>query len=271
MKWETLHHPDISLPVIRRKVGEELVTLLDQTAGMVLSAGACDFYGHCYPSRKAFHASVNRLRKKGLLIAPHTDGTLPELRLTDEAESLVPVYYWPDKLWSKPWNRWWYVLMFDVPERERLYRDQLREFLKRLRFGCLQQSVWVTPRDVRPEYDDLDHAANVDSIAHLFEARTVLGHGNQSVVREAWNFDRLKSFHTQYLAAADKNLSLLLAGNHGHADLIQLLRMDNLAYSQAMVTDPLLPDELLPSGYLGKEVWDRHQRIVSQITDQATN
>ncbi|VGO14918.1 hypothetical protein PDESU_03488 [Pontiella desulfatans] len=268
MKWEPFHHPDLSLPVVRRKVGQELATLLKDTGAMILSKGASDFYGHCYPNQEAFRKSIARLRKQGLVVTPHTDGTMPGLELTPEGEARLPAYYKPDKLWSKPWNHWWYVLVFDIPEKDRDYRNKLRAFLKTLRMGCLQQSVWITPRDIRPEYDDLDHAAAVDSIAHLFESKTVLGHGNQSVVLEAWDFDALQEIQNHYLAYAEKNLSLLEGNRFSPAELMQLLRMDNLAYSQAMTNDPLLPNELLPESYTGKQVFARHQALGKRIAEQ---
>lgn len=269
MKWIPFHHPDLSLPVVRRRAGDELITLLGGTAAMILSKGASEIYGHCYPSQRAFKASVSRLAKRGLLVTPHRDGSMPDLRLTPEAEALLPAYYTPEKQWNKPWNHWWYVLMFDVPEKDRPYRNQLRGFLKRLRFGCLQKSVWVTPRDIRPEYDDLDRAAAVDSVAHLLEAKTVLGHGNQSIVQEAWDFHGLRELHSHYVGYADKNLALLRGQRHSPNELMQLLRMDNLAYSQAMQNDPLLPDELIPQDYLGKDVHALHQAISNQVAASA--
>ena len=41
--------------------------------------------------------------------------------------------------------------------------------------GCLQKSVWVSPRDIRPEHDDLVKGIRVNFYAYLFEATTVLG------------------------------------------------------------------------------------------------
>ena len=268
MKWEAFHHPDLSLPVVRRKAGDELITLLAGTANLILSRGASDLYGNCYPNERAFQASISRLQKKGLIVTPHTDGTLPHLKLTPEGEARLPPYYAPHHYWSKKWNQWWYVLMFDVPEKERHYRNMLRSFLKMLRFGCLQKSVWVSPWDVRPEYDDLDRAAAVDSIAFLFEARTVLGHGNQTVVQEAWNFERLNEIQSRYLTFADKNSDRLLHGKFSDAELLQLLRIDNSAFTQAMSTDPLLPAELHPKNYLGSDVFTLHQSLTRQIADR---
>ena len=267
MKWEPFHHPDISLPVIRRKVGDELVTLLSGTAAMALPRGASEIYGNCYPNDRAYRASVARLKKKGLVATRKTGGRFPELRLTPEGEAALPAYCTPEKQWRKPWNRWWYILMFDVPETQRHYRNTLRAFLKRMRFGCLQKSVWVTPRDVRPEYDDLDRAAAVDNIAFLFEARTVLGYGNQSVVQEAWNMEHLNRIQEHYLAWAERQLETLHEGEHSTDELVQLLRLENLAYAQAMETDPLLPEELHPNAYRGPAVYRFHRRITAQITE----
>lgn len=45
----------------------------------------------------------------------------------------------------KRWDRKWRLVIFDIPEKERSFRDVLRQHLKNLRFYKLQQSVFVTP------------------------------------------------------------------------------------------------------------------------------
>ncbi len=268
MNWTPLHHPDISLPIIRRKASRELITLLAGTAELLLSGGRSSLYKGCYPNTHAFQSSVDRMRKQGLLTVSKSDGSLPELKLTPSAISSLPPYYAPEKLWNKRWNKWWYVLMFDVPEKNRSYRDTLRKFLKQMRCGCLQKSVWVTPRDIRPDYDDLNRAAAVDSVAFLFESRTVLGFGDQSVVREAWNFNKLNQLHESYIQFAEENLSKLQNENPVEEEVLQLLRMDNQAYSQAMLSDPLLPKELHPEEYIGMRVFQIHSKLSHQIAKQ---
>ena len=268
MNWATFHHPDISLPVIRRKAGRELITLLAGTTELLLSKGRNALYAGCYPNTQAFQASVARLKKQGLITVSKTDGSLPELKLTPSALSSLPPYYTPEKFWNKRWNRWWYVLMFDVPEKNRSYRDTLRKFLKQMRCGCLQKSVWVTPRDIRPDYEDLNKAASVDSVAFLFESRTVLGFGDQSVVREAWDFNKLYPIHESYIQFAKENLSRLKTEKPSNEEILQLLRMDNQAYTQAMLTDPLLPKELHPEEYIGTFVFKTHSELCRQAEKQ---
>jgi len=268
MKWVAFHHPDISLPVIRRKASRELITLLAGASELLVSGGRSVLYSGCYPNRQAFQASVSRLRKQGLITISKTDESLPELKLTPSAISTLPPYYTPEKFWNKRWNKWWYILMFDVPEKNRSYRDTLRKFLKKMRSGCLQKSVWITPVDIRPDYEDLNQVANVDNVAFLFESRTVLGFGDQSVVQEAWDFTKLYRIHELYLQFSEENLSKLKSGNPSNEEILQLLRINNQAYAQAMFTDPLLPKELHPDEYLGTLVFHAHSELCRQAGKQ---
>lgn len=45
----------------------------------------------------------------------------------------------------KKWDGKWRIVMFDIPEKDRLFRDVLRRHLKTLKFGKLQHSVFVSP------------------------------------------------------------------------------------------------------------------------------
>lgn len=49
----------------------------------------------------------------------------------------------------KKWDGLWRIIIFDVPETHRRFRDALRKIIK-IGFVPLQQSVWLTPYDVIP-------------------------------------------------------------------------------------------------------------------------
>ena len=53
------------------------------------------------------------------------------------------------------WDKKWRVIIFDVAEDKRKYRDFLRRELKWLGFLELQKSVWIFPFDVEKELRDL--------------------------------------------------------------------------------------------------------------------
>lgn len=46
------------------------------------------------------------------------------------------------------WDGAWRILLFDIPENKRKYRDYLRKILKRVGFKELQRSIWIYPYPV---------------------------------------------------------------------------------------------------------------------------
>lgn len=131
--------------------------------------------------------------------------------------------------------------------------------------GCLQKSVWVTPRDIRPDYDDLEQAANVHAVSYLLESRTVLQRETSEIVENSWDFNHLQELHERYLLVYRENLGLLAATSLDEAALVKLLRQEAEAYVQCMRPDPLLPSELLPKTYLGKKVFNLHKQVRESI------
>jgi phenylacetic acid degradation operon negative regulatory protein len=257
MSWEPFHHPDWSLPVVKRRMSEHWIDLMNDVGDILRTNGRSLLWNHSYPSQTAFNMAMTRLKKSGLVVQYRDDVHLPLLKLTDAGRKKLPPFHNPTKQWETKWDGIWYVIIFDVPESERHYRDSLRRFLKKLHMGCLQKSVWVTPRDIRPEYDDLEQTANVHAVSYLFEARTVLQLDSFEIVENAWNFDRIWELHDRYLSVFSRNLELL-KDPHSDDSILLLLNQEAEAYVQCMQHDPLLPSSLLPRNYLGKKVYKLH-------------
>ncbi len=51
----------------------------------------------------------------------------------------------------KKWDGKWRIIMFDIRQENRIVREALRGFLKRLEFCQLQKSVWICPYNCRNE------------------------------------------------------------------------------------------------------------------------
>lgn len=131
--------------------------------------------------------------------------------------------------------------------------------------GCLQKSVWITPRDIRPQYADLEAGAAIGTVAYLFESRTVLHLDQQEMVRDAWDFSRLYELQSRYLQIFGENLSILNRPSCPEEDLVDLLYQESEAYLQSMRLDPLLPNALLPNDYLGRKVWALRNQLHSRV------
>jgi DNA-binding transcriptional regulator PaaX len=134
-----------------------------------------------------------------------------------------------------------------------------------MRMGCLQASVYVSPNDIRPDYDDLVNGVGLDAYAYLFEAQTVLGQKPREIVAGAWDFTRLMRAQNHYCGIAEQNLERLRRNSCATESLLDLARAEGEAYLSVMDPDPLLPRKLWPAGYCGPEVYRLHKELTGEI------
>ena len=94
--------------------------------------------------REIFNSSRHRLVKTGLLI--YENGFL---RLTAKGRTKLQQLEHRDYKLVKPkrWDKKWRILIFDIPERQRILRTQIRRTILSVGFMKLQKSVWVYPYD----------------------------------------------------------------------------------------------------------------------------
>ena len=249
----------------------ELLELLNITSKFLSKDDWAVLNHSCYPNRKSYRDATYRLRDKGLLVHHRDGGRTPKLTLTEAGENSLPDYFNPEKAWGRKWKGVWYLFVYDVPEVDRKYRDVLRQFLKRMHLGCLQQSVWITPFDIRPEFDDLVKGASVDAFAYLFESKTVLGLPNRRVVDDAWNFDRVLQIQSHYCSVMEENRARLADGKVGEEDLASLIRLSLEGLHSAFSEDPLLPKTLWPPGYEGERAIGLHRSLFKAIGRKIQN
>ena len=263
--WRGAADPNWCWTVTRRKFADDVLYTLGALAETLMTRGRSLTWGPGIPRQRAYQAAVQRLKKQGLVAYRKTGGKTPGLFLTAEGDARLEASLRPEPYWQSPWDGTWYVLVFDVPERHRGYRFALRGFLNRMRMGGLQRSVWVSPRDIRPAYKDLDIAASVKDCCFLLQSRTVLGQPPGEIVARAWPMDVLRSNQEQYLRVFKARLLRLKEKPPASADLHALLREERIAYLSAMEKDPLLPESLWPAGYLGRQVYSLHRILLEEI------
>lgn len=239
--------------------------MLDVLGDMAAHGAWAFLRNRSYPNRTAYYQAVGRLAKQGLLVKEQGLDA-PQLRISQEGTDSLEAYLRPDKWWNRKWNGIWYLLVYDVPETDRSYRNTLRQFLKHQRMGCFQKSVWITPHDIRPQYADLEQGAALGAFACLFEARTVLGMPSERVVWESWDFDVLYNIQKRFCDIYGENLDILQGPTVPDLDSLMRLAGEEIdAYRSAFVLDPLLPSELLPRDYQGRHACDLHLKLANTI------
>src|SRR3990167_9523855 len=89
-------------------------------------------------------SSASKLAKRGLLVY---DGK--RYCLTSDGENVLRRWQFTDFKLHKPkkWDKKWRVIIFDIPEKKKSLREQIRYLFTQAGLRWLQDSVWVYPYD----------------------------------------------------------------------------------------------------------------------------
>ena len=109
------------------------------------------------PELKKFKPSFYYLRHAGFINVEERKGSL-FISLTEKGKrkgEILKIFQQLQNLkkhkHKQKWDRRWYIFIFDVASSEKVKRDALRMFIKKLGLIQLQKSVWITPYDIRKE------------------------------------------------------------------------------------------------------------------------
>jgi DNA-binding transcriptional regulator PaaX len=174
----------------------------------------------------------------------------------------------PQARWAREWDGRWRLVLFDVPTTQNSQRAQLRRYLRDKGFGYLQNSVWITPDSLEEERHVLvGGKINVESLI-LLEARPCAGESDSEIVAGAWDFERINHHYVRHLKILGERPSGGL-GNEAAAKALQCwAAAEREAWLDAVTHDPLLPERILPSGYLGQQAWRQRIKVLRQAGRQ---
>lgn len=174
----------------------------------------------------------------------------------------------PQKCWLREWDGRWRMVLFDVPTSRNTERARLRRYLQGKGFGWLQNSVWITPDPLEEEQRILrDGKVDVGSLL-LLEARPCAGESDAEIVTCAWDFNRINRNYTAHLRVLDAWPDGNLRSETRAQALQRWASAERKAWLDAVTIDPLLPERLLPSGYLGQKAWGRRIEVLREAGRQ---
>ena len=104
-----------------------------------------------YPKRKVYD-TFYMLRKKGYINIEKRNRQI-YISLTKEGKKKAGVFQIDALTIKKPkkWDKKWRIVIFDIAQLKKTYREAFRGKLKELGFYPLQKSVWVYPFDCQAE------------------------------------------------------------------------------------------------------------------------
>lgn len=162
---------------------------------------------------------------------------------------------------GRGWDRRWRLAAFAVPESQRAARDGFRDALRHLGGAPIQNGLYVSPHP----WDDevLAEAERLEVTDHLTllstDDLTVGGVSDpRELAKRLWNLDGLARRYEEFIGLYRGIPEALEAMKQNRqrlteADFLPGALYIGLRFNECFVEDPLLPPELLPRPWPGRE------------------
>jgi DNA-binding transcriptional regulator PaaX len=146
----------------KSEIAKDILSLLVFGGGVAIAATSPFFIQNMlrefkrlkkYKSKKVYD-TFYRLKKQGFIDFYEKNNQI-FISLTKKGKRKAGWMQINDLRVNKPkkWDRKWRVIMFDIVQLKRLYREALRGKLINMGFVMLQKSVWIIPYDCAKEVE----------------------------------------------------------------------------------------------------------------------
>jgi len=190
------------------------------------------------------------------------------IRLTAKGVAACRAGADPEACWERQWDDKWRMVIFDVPESNRALRARLRNRLASEKFGCLQQSVWITPAPFGALLEELRGVAVDGGSLTFMEGIPVAGETPDDLVASAWDFQTIRKAWDELLAHLNSAADPSLVQDRKH--LAAWITEERRLIQHCCRIDPLLPSVLLPKDYSGRKVWKLRGKILAKLAARIT-
>jgi CRISPR-associated endonuclease Cas2 len=136
---------------------------------------------------------------------------------------------------TKPWDKKWRLVSFDIPEKQRLVRDNLRKQLKILGFKHFQRSVWVSPLPADKQLQSLVEEVDNRKYLSIFIGE-LFKQNSSKLAADLWEIDLWNQ--------AANNLLSYLKNNQKEND-----KKTKKKFWDLILAHPKLPLDLLPADW----------------------
>lgn len=179
--------------------------------------------------------------RRNIWIKERKRNAMPEI--TEEGKrrlaSVIPRY---DE--TRSWDGKMHLVTYDIPEKRKIDRELLREYLRRIGCASLQESVWITP------YNPIDLVRSYVSKKELSGTVIVSDLGKDGAVGEedlrallvrVYKLEALNERYEEWLSAVEDDD---VVDHHGF-----------IRYLSILDDDPQLPFVLLPPWWKGNKAY----------------
>ncbi|MEU7876319.1 PaaX family transcriptional regulator C-terminal domain-containing protein [Dactylosporangium sp. NPDC049140] len=250
--------PDDDAPVRlpRRQSGPApqglAVTLLAdytlRTRAWLPSAAIVALLAEAGASEAGARTAISRLARRGVLLGARR-GRHSSYRLAPAAAGQLSAggqWILSSAAGAEPWDEWWTLIAFSLPQHERTRRRALRGRLRWLGCAPLYDGLWISPHALTgPAAAQLDEVA--PGAMTVFRARHLeLGAAARRDPIQAWDVAAIAGHYDAFAERWRPLLPRIAAGAVGGAEAVRARTEVMDTYRRFAVLDPRLPLALLP-------------------------
>lgn len=233
------------------------VYFLDEVIDTFVGAGHRAYrtgklFGWTPPGYKGtlLNQNIYRLLKTGNLEKVMVKGE-PVLKITRGGRDKLARRIAYFKLRGKGWDRRWRLVIFDISEREKNLRNQLRSKLIELGFGRWQKSIYISPYDLEEDINEFLNESGLRGRAYVLTAKHKLMGDARELADQVWGLTEINLEYTKVLSRLDNS-------KYNLAKLYE-------QYLGILASEPVLPRELLPGNWVGDQVREKLIRAMGSL------
>lgn len=215
------------------------------------SAAIVDLLGEFGVTNGAARTTISRLARRGV-IEGRRNGRNSAYRLTEPAMANLTRGGRGIAAFGagqESWDGWWTLVAFSMPQQESAQRRAIREHLRWRGYAPLYDGVWVSPHPMTAQ-EQTDLAGVAFGAMSVFRAQHLeLETGATRNPVEAWDIAGIAKEYTTFIRRWSRLLPRIAAGSISGTAAVRLRTEVMDLYRRFPVLDPLLPTELLPSGW----------------------
>lgn len=179
--------------------------------------------------------------KRGLKYAQQKGWITEDLKITkkgrERLESILPQYQK-----AKKWDGNWYLVSYDIPENKKKLREILRATLKKLGFGQVHQSLWISAYNFLGEVEQVIKDYNLSNYVILGISDRIGTEPSKILAEKIWKLNKINEEYKKFI---EKIKSQKLSKTQ-----------ISFFYFSILKKDSQLPKELLPENWYGDQAFE---------------
>jgi phenylacetic acid degradation operon negative regulatory protein len=142
------------------------------------------------------------------------------------------------------WDKKWRLIIYDIPEKNRILRIHLMRRLRSLGFGKLQKSSWVSPYDYSDIIYEICKSKGIMNYICIYEGKFFAGKDIDTLIEDAWNLSVLKDKYLRIISQSEELIDRIKSREEIKDIYGDYLSLCDL-FKATAVEDPFLPPSFL--------------------------